>query len=73
VGRAEDARNRRHADLLAGNLASSPAHRGKSTRVLEVDKEFMTVHQARAVLRVSRYKMSRLIGGGRVENEGIYA
>jgi hypothetical protein len=32
--------------------------------VLEVGKEYMTVHQARAVLRVSRYKMSRLIGEG---------
>ncbi len=32
--------------------------------MLEVGKEYMTVHQARELLRVSRYKMSRLIGEG---------
>ena len=35
--------------------------------MLELDQEFMRVHQARAVLRVSRYKMSRLIGEGVLE------
>ena len=64
MGRAEDARNRRHSDLFAGNLARSRAHRGTSTRVLDLDNEYMTVRQARPVLRVSRYKMSRLIGEG---------
>jgi hypothetical protein len=37
--------------------------------VLDMDNEYMTVHQARELLRVSRYKMSRLIGEGVLETQ----
>jgi hypothetical protein len=37
-------------------------HVGGSSQVPDLDGEYMTVHQARALLHVSRYKMSRLIG-----------